>query len=197
MADNKMINGKIYKIVSSQTEKVYVGSTTQTLEQRLSGHRRNYKKYLNGKYSFVTSFDIIKFDDNMIVLIENVVCNSIDNLREREKYYIKSNDTVNKNIPSRSRKEYRNDKKDKIKEYQKHYCYNNKEKLNKNAKEYHDIHKVKINEYQKDYRDNNKDKLNKNAKQKYTCECGGNYTHANKSQHNKTTKHIKYINKQQ
>ena len=48
-----MINykyGKIYKITSEHTNKIYVGSTCKKLlSQRLTFHRKNYKKWKKEK----------------------------------------------------------------------------------------------------------------------------------------------------
>ena len=41
----------------------------------------------------------------------------------------------------------------------------------------------------KAYNDTNKDEIN----EKFDCECGGKYTHANKSAHIKSNKHLKFI----
>ena len=50
--------------------------------------------------------------------MENVVCTSKEELLSREKHHIVSNICVNKHIPTRSREEYRQDKKEAMtKEY--------------------------------------------------------------------------------
>jgi predicted GIY-YIG superfamily endonuclease len=36
-------NGKIYKLVSDKTAMIYIGSTTQDLNERLSGHKNEFK----------------------------------------------------------------------------------------------------------------------------------------------------------
>ena len=89
--------GKIYKIISNETDEVYIGSTTQTLSLRLGGHKRNYKKYLNNKYSYTTSYNILKYDDVKIILIEECPCDNREQLLKREQYYIDNMDCINKN----------------------------------------------------------------------------------------------------
>ena len=113
-------NGKIYTIRSYQTDDVYYGSTTQPLSKRLSTHKRLYKLWLNKKHNYVTSFEIVKYDDCYIELYENCPCNSKSELEKREGEYIRNNKCVNKYIPCRSKKQYREDNKDNIK--QKHNC---------------------------------------------------------------------------
>ena len=93
---NRYQRGKIYKIESQQTDKVYVGSTTEpTLARRLAKHRANYKSYLNGKFNFVSSFDILKYEESQIILIESYPCNNKDKLRARKQFHIKNNNCIN------------------------------------------------------------------------------------------------------
>lgn len=113
---------KIYKIVSDQTDKVYIGSTTKKyLKQRLSGHIADFKRWQDGKRDNITSFEIIKYDDCQIVLIENFPCNDINELRSRERYWIENTENcVNKRIPGRTKqendKQYREEHKEEIKQ---------------------------------------------------------------------------------
>ena len=97
-------NSKIYKIVSSQTDKVYIGSTTKTyLSQRMAEHRANYKKYSNEKFYYLTSFEIVKYDDAEIILIEAFSCETKDELHARERYWIEYTiKCVNKYLPTRT-----------------------------------------------------------------------------------------------
>ena len=54
--ENIYQRGKIYNIISNQTNDVYYGSTVEPyLTNRLSGHRKHYKLWINGKYHYVTS----------------------------------------------------------------------------------------------------------------------------------------------
>jgi hypothetical protein len=63
---------KVYKIISNQTDKVYIGSTCQKyLSSRLAQHKKDYKKYLNDNKHYVSSFKILKYDDCKIVLIQS------------------------------------------------------------------------------------------------------------------------------
>ena len=42
--------GKIYKLVSNQTDDIYIGSTCQKLlSTRLCGHIQDYKRWVEGK----------------------------------------------------------------------------------------------------------------------------------------------------
>ena len=78
---NKYNKSKIYTIRSPNTEKFYIGSTTQQLCQRFSKHKSNYRDYLEDKYGFISSFDIIKLNDSYIELLENFSCNNKEEVR--------------------------------------------------------------------------------------------------------------------
>ena len=169
---------KIYKIVDNTNGNIYIGSTCEpTLARRLAGHRRKYKGYLENKYNFVSSFDILKNDNYEIVLLEE--CKDIttkDQLHKRERFYIEHNICVNKFIPTRTDKEYyennkerykqyRQDNKDLISEYKKEYRRDNKEKISEYHKQYNQDNKEKISEYHKQYNQDNKEKILERQKQ--------------------------------
>lgn len=110
-------HSKIYKIVSDQTNRIYVGSTVNVLSKRLSEHKSMYKRYKNGSHHYVTSFDIVQYDDAKIILVESYPCNNKDELRARERYHIETLDCVNRCIPGRSAKEYRDEHRSDMIEY--------------------------------------------------------------------------------
>jgi hypothetical protein len=89
--------GKIYKIVNNNNNEIYIGSTCEPiLARRLAGHVYDYKGYLTGKRSYVTSFKIIESGNFNIILIEQYPCENKDQLLSRERYYIDTLDCVNK-----------------------------------------------------------------------------------------------------
>jgi len=170
-------NGKIYRIDGGGL--TYVGSTTNKyLSTRLAGHKSDYKKFLDGKRCYYTSFEIIKLDDCKIELIEKFPCDSKDELTAREGHYIRQVDCVNKQIAGRTGKEYYEDNKETISAYKKQYNENNKET---------------ISAYKKQWYEDNKEKILTHANQKHTCECGGRFTTFNKTKHLKTQKHLNYL----
>ena len=175
-------NSKVYKIWSTQGDKIYVGSTTkQYLSQRMEKHRADYKHWKNGHYGQTTSFQLFNeygLDNCFIELIEAKECNSKDELHQLEGKYIRELNCVNKNIAGRTHKEYRTDKKEQITAYMKEYYNQTKEdKL----------------EYQKEYFLYNKQKILDKQKQKINCECGIEYTYGHKSRHLKSNKHCQFI----
>ena len=163
-------NGKIYKIINDDND-LYYGSTTVPLWQRIGQHRRVYKGKIEGRNNKnLASFEILKFNNVQIVLVEDYPCERKEQLHSRERFWIENNKCVNKCIPCRTLKEYRDDNKEKKKLYDK----NNIEKSR---------------EYKKKWKDNNKDKIKEYNVQKIICECGCEITRGCLSKHRKTKKH--------
>ena len=76
-------DAKIYKIKDNKSDKVYIGSTCQPLENRLSGHKTSYKNYKRGNYNYVSSFDIIKNKDCDIHLLKKYPCKNKEQLHKK------------------------------------------------------------------------------------------------------------------
>lgn len=209
-------NGKIYTIRSHQTEDIYIGSTVQPLTKRLSDHKKDYKRYKNDKYGYTSSYEIIQYEDAYIELYESYPCNNREELLRREGELIRELDCVNKVITGRTKKEYVEENKEKITEYQKKYRNDKKEILLQKKKLYYNKNKNQIIEYQKKYRDENKEIIKQKYKQYYQknkekikerdkqyyqknsekikCECGSIIVKIHLKIHNKTKKHINYVN---
>jgi len=137
IVDERYKNGKIYKIVCNETGETYYGSTIQKLKYRISRHKN--RKTSESKH-------IINRNNYYYVLIENYSCNNKKELETRERYYIENNDCINKIIPTRTKEEYVEDNKEKMKEYQKTHYKQNKENIKEQKKEYYHQNKEKINE---------------------------------------------------
>lgn len=205
---NRYSNGKIYMIESASAGLIYYGSTCLPLYKRLHGHKNNYKKYQNGKSNFVTSYNILDHEDHKIILVEEYPCDNKYQLQAREAYYIRTRECVNKVMPNRTRKEYREDNKDKIqannkewrlensdkiKEDKKVYYENHKEQISDKFKQYYEDNKQELIKKNKQYWENNEDKIKEHRKQKVECECGSIYSRANKASHYKSIKHQGFV----
>jgi len=83
----------------------------------------------NGQGCNITSYEILKNNNYQILLVENYPCNNIDELRKQERFYIENNDCVNKNIPGRTKQEYRITNVEKEKEQHKIWHDKNIEKI--------------------------------------------------------------------
>ena len=180
MTENRYANGKIYKIVSEKSDKIYIGSTCKKyLSERLAGHKNDYKLWKAGTRNKVSSSGLIELGDVSIVLLELFPCNTKDELLSRERHYIElyKNDKINKYIPTRTDKERYEDNKDKKLEYQNQYYEDNKQSVIKKSKRY--------------YEDNKQTVLDK-AKIKIKCECGSEITRFTKVRHERSKKHIAF-----
>jgi hypothetical protein len=105
--------------VSTQCDKYYIGSTYLSIDNRLKKHNDSYKSYLNGKYHFVSSFDILQYDDHKIELIELFPCTSKVELETREGIIQRqhNNNIVNYRIAGRTKSQYITDTKAQKKAY--------------------------------------------------------------------------------
>jgi spore coat polysaccharide biosynthesis predicted glycosyltransferase SpsG len=159
---------KIYKIWSPLGDKIYIGATTKDyLSKRMVEHRSSYNTYNELNKKINTSFlifDEYGIENCFIELIESKECNSIEEQRQLEAHYIKSLNCVNKKISGRTKKEHYEDNKDEILIKQKQYYEENKNHV----------------------------ALRQNIKT--TCVCGSEYRQCTKSRHERTNKHINFIN---
>jgi len=214
-------NGKIYALRSNKTDEIYIGSTAENrLSDRMSNHRRDYKNYLLEKRNYITCFEILKYDDCYIELIEECPCKNRMELERREGQVQREMECVNKIIAGRTQKEYYDDNKDKILEQKKQYhtdnidkikerrkkdYIDNREKILQKNKEWRDDNKEKILQLNKKWRYNNIDKVKEINKKKYnnnkdkllkkmTCECGCVVANMCMKRHQRSKKHISLLN---
>lgn len=173
--------GKIYTIrCRTDDTLIYVGSTTQSLAKRWDGHKVKSRKegMLNRLiYKKVNN----EWKNWYIELYELYPCSCKEELCRKEGEIIRLIGNLNVRIEGRTDKEYREENKDKKKEYDKIYSENNKDKISKQKKEYNDENKDKL----KEYYEKNKYKMYENI----TCVCGCNLTKNNLNKHLKTQKH--------
>jgi len=114
MEPNRYQQGKIYKIVSPHTDKIYIGSTTkQYLSQRLAKHKSHFSTYENkGNGANIGSFELLRLGEVEIILLETYPCNSKDELIAREKHWMDQyNNLVNKCRPVITEQERKQHKK--------------------------------------------------------------------------------------
>ena len=182
---SKYAEGKIYKIISDQTDLIYVGSTTEKyLSSRLTKHRSNYKGYLVGKYNYVTSFEILKYDDAKIILLELYPCQCREQLLAKEQSYIDIFKSKTVNIQNAFGKDLEGDI---VK--RKQYYERNKDVIAEKRKLYYEANNKQLKDYGKQYYEKHKDKVLKRKSQLYTCECGFVICLGAKPRHERTATH--------
>ena len=103
------MKGLIYKLVCNKTQLTYFGSTKENyLCIRLAKHRNNYKRYLSGHSGFCNSFKVLEHDCYTVTIVKELSGDDTnEDLLNYERYYIENFYCVNKNIPNRSKDEYR------------------------------------------------------------------------------------------
>ena len=203
-------NGKIYKIERlSDNCVVYVGSTTKKyLSSRLVEHKNKATKYPNRRvYKSISNNE--GWENHQMLLIKPFACNSRDELHSEESRFIRVlKPLTNIIIPLRTRKEYRIDNKETIKETAKSYRNNNVEKVRETKKQEYlrnrdkHLERCKKNNLKnkdayavtrKLYRQNNADRIRERCSSVSLCICGQSYTHQHKDRHLKSKQHINSI----
>jgi len=163
---------------------VYVGSTC-LFKSRKSHHKRNCNDPLCKEYNFKL-YQMIRenggWNDFVCEIIEQYPCDNKEQLTMREKQMMKEHKATMNTIDAYQSPEERL-------AYQKQQNINNKDK-----KRQYDIDNAdKIKEQSKQYYINNKDKLKEQIAKKTTCVCGSVYRACDKTRHEKSIKHQKYL----
>jgi hypothetical protein len=159
----KYENSLIYKIVclDPEVKDVYVGSTTNLIHRKFS-HKHSCNNQTSKDYNrFVYRFirENGGFDNWLFIVVRqyNHIETKSQLMRKERKYTEKLKATLNKNVPSRTPKEYKSqyykDNKDTIIQ---EYKQTNKEKIQETSKLYKQKHKEQISEYNKQYHEQNK-----------------------------------------
>lgn len=194
--ENKYKQGKIYTIRSPNTDKIYIGSTVQQLHKRFGDHKYEYMNQ-DVKYR-MTSSKIIACGNSYIELLENYPCNSKSELEKREGELIRENKliAVNRHIPLRTDKEYREDNADKIKlwhdthkDWKKKYREDHKD----DAIRYYEENREKFLKDKKANYQKNKEAVKAKNSIKILCECGKEYYPNNRTHHFRTSHHINFM----
>lgn len=81
-------NGKIYKIINNKDNQIYVGSTTQTLSQRFTDHKKSTTLKRCEKWKIIKHMNQIGKKNFKIILIEEIKCKNKDTLTAREQYWM-------------------------------------------------------------------------------------------------------------
>jgi hypothetical protein len=200
----------------------YVGHTTSFV-RRKHQHKHTCNKENRKGYNFKiyqTIRDNGGWDNWSMIQICEYPCNSFhEAIAEERRHYELLNAKMNMKNPCRTYEEwyqdnkdiisekvkiYYNENKDTISEKQKIYNEKNKEQILERHKEYREKNRNLLSEKQKiyveknkqivsekrrEYREKNKEKI----KLKYTCCCGSISVITHKTRHEKSKKHIEFI----
>ncbi len=154
----------IYKVVCSSTKKIYIGSTNKTLDVRLTEHNNH-----------INPTACKDFVNKTIHLLEEFDCNNFEEQLIKEQEWMDKTDCVNINRAHRTE------------EYSKKYHYEYNKKWRKNNPD-----KKKLSNDK--YRNANKDDINSKRRVNIVCKCGKEINKYTVKRHEKSKRHIKYIN---
>jgi hypothetical protein len=183
---NRYKNGKIYKIISPHTNKIYVGSTCKKyLCQRLGCHKDGYKRWLkDNNNGYTSSYVLFDLGDVEIILLEIVNCNTKDELLKKEREWIeKYKDIIVNRLKPITTKE---EKKKNVKQYDKEH--------KEEKKQYYEKNKEEHKQYSKEYYKEHKEKIKEYSKEQILCDCGVSFQKTSKARHIGRQTHQQYIN---
>lgn len=206
----------------------YIGSTFNRLHKRFEGHKYHYKhrygsisihKYFNKfeidnfKIELIKSYNVIRthqkdhkhlhaYETLWINKTKNCVnkqapFNPLTNILKKE-YHKQYNENHKEEIVEYQKeyhKQYRENNKEELVEYQKEYREKNKKEISEQKKEHYGKNKQEILEKAKQHYQKNKKELNEKRQQKFNCECGSTLRLSDKARHFKSKKHIQFLEK--
>lgn len=151
---------KIYKISSTAGEKVYIGSTSRTLDARWAVHKAPSNDTNSRKL-----FEEYSVETCSIHLLEEV---KEDERLSRERWHIENTEyVVNQIVPGRTQKEWRDEHKEEIAQWNKNWREANKEHLFQKKKEYREKNKEHISQRLKEWHELNKEYVLQKRKEYY------------------------------
>jgi len=169
--------GKIYKILNTIDDEIYVGSTVNDLSVRMIKHRSNSKAGCTPL--ILRHMREIGAQHFYIELIENYPCNSVQELKAKEGEWIRKLGTLNKQVAGRTKaewyednqehcrkqwKEYRDEHKEEIAEMKRDWNQRNIEHVKERRREYVEQHQEQMRKYKRDYYERNKDLVKQRSK---------------------------------
>jgi hypothetical protein len=166
-------NTIIYKLVCKDlnVKDLYVGHTTNFIKRKCC-HRESCSNPESNAYNFRV-YDFIRKNGDWnnwdMIEVEKYPCKDKKEATARERYwYEELKGTLNSNVPTRTMREYREEKKEKISQNKKEWYEKNKEKY-QNDEKYVEKRREWVN---KSYR-NTIDKIKKRVSERVNCECCG------------------------
>ena len=128
---------KIYKILNTIDDDVYIGATCQPLSKRMAKHRDCRNGKCKKHYKLYQKMNNLGIDNFYIELIKETPCDNAEQLRAIEGEYIRQYATLNSRIEGRTKQQYIIDNKDKKREYDKIRRAEMGEELKQQKKEYY------------------------------------------------------------
>lgn len=179
--------GRVYKIICTVSNVVYVGSTFLTLHRRWINHKSKFKAWVRNNEEphpvicpIIEEFGLENFKIELIK--EYQVCDK-KHLHAYETLWICRLNPCNKKTPF-------------FIEYlcKKHYYQENKDNYLDRNRQYYQEHKDRISLQNKQNYQDNKEQISERGKISFACKCGSIIRTDNKARHFKSKKHLTFIN---
>jgi hypothetical protein len=133
----------------------------------MSCHRRDYKSWINKTHNYMTSYEILKYGDAYIELVEECEFASKQEMQKREGHFIRTMECVNKLIAGRTTIERCIENASQIKEQRKKYYIKNVSQIKEKSKKYYVDNPEKIKEKTKEYQIKHAEHLKEQHKKYY------------------------------
>ena len=199
---NRYENSKIYKLIDPESGYYYIGSTCDKLSHRLNKHKHTSKKHFEQKV--YKAFNELGWDNVKIILIQELYLDNKDQLLRAENEVIMAYIHDDKCLNSKKawtgldkkmyEKQYRIENKDSIKIYKKEYSILNRDSIKEYMKQYQETNKEIIREKRRIYGEENKEKIKTFKNNLDLCRCGSMCTHCNMKRHEKSKRHLLWLN---
>ena len=191
--DNKYNNAKIDYTGNIIDEEIYVGSTCQTLSQRMTKHRYDANNR-PGKMAIATKMNELGVGNFYIDLIEAYPCDDIKQLNRKEGEWIRKLGTLNSKLPGRTSAEYfREVTHIKQQENRNGYLHKGREYRLKHIDRFRGTDNALYNAKSEEDRKHIYQQQKEWKMIKHESGCGSFYTNAHKSEHTKSKKHQKQL----
>ena len=165
-------NGKIYCIRNHVNDKIYVGSTCQSLSKRMAYHRDDCMKSNRYNTLIYKMMRDLGRDNFYIELIEEYPCENSNQLTRREGELMRElKASLNQVIAGRTRGEYKIDNYEKIKKTKaisdKKYAEKNKERIKEYQNNYYLRNRQRILENVRNYTEEQKEEKRRRDRERY------------------------------
>jgi hypothetical protein len=197
--------GRVYKIITNcSDEKIYIGSTFKTCEQRWKRHINNYKRWKDAKtrgcYSSFDLFEKYGIDNCRIVLIKQYEVVDTRHLRVYEQLYINKFKAINKFNSFFIRFLSDKDRYKKLLKMRPNYHQERYQlRLTRNPNYNQERYQLKLTRnpnFVKEHYEKYREQELKIKSEKISCECGAIISRGNMSEHKKSKTHFDRLNNQ-
>ena len=193
--------GTVYRITCDVADVVYIGSTMRSLRRRLQEHRSDSKAWAAGKSrTYCSIFPHMIEHGAEHFKIEPVKQYRVVDARHLRVYATlcikRAHGACNHNEAFQikrlwNRRNYRANR-ERICEQQRNRYQQHRDQILEQQRNHYQRHRERILEYQRNHYQQHRDRIIA----RHECECGGRFTHQNRTNHIRTKKHQRWAAEQ-